>query len=126
LVSQVPGFRVSVDEVPGHVTVSFLGDVDLGYAARIEEALRDAVARCETGVVVDLSGVTFLGSTGVRLLLVAAEHAKLRGAGVSFVLGDGPARRVFDLLGLREVLDVRDPQDRNTAGTEKRGPPSAG
>ena len=111
MVSQGSRLKVSVDEAEGQVSVSFHGDVDLADAERVEEALHDAVSRGgEAGVSVDLRGVTFLGSTGVRLLLEAGEHARRRGGGLSLVLGDGPARRVIDLLGLREVLDVRDPQ----------------
>ncbi len=111
MVAPGPGLRMSVDESAGHISVSLHGDVDLEDAARIEGALHDAVSRCEAGVSVDLSGVTFLGSTGVRLLLAAGEEAKRRGTHLSFVLGDGPARRVIDLLGLREALDIRDPRD---------------
>lgn len=107
---------MSVEETAGRVTVSFHGDVDLEDAARIEEALHDAVTRGEDGVSVDLTGVTFLGSTGVRLLLAADEHAKRRGTGVAFVLGDGPAGRVMDLLGLRGTLEVLDPP----AGSDRR------
>ena len=110
MVAPGPGLRMAVDEAAGHIALSFHGDVDLGDAARVEEALHDAVSRCEAGVSVDLSGVTFLGSTGVRLLLAAGEQAKRRGTRLSFVLGDGPARRVIDLLGLQEALDVLDPQ----------------
>lgn len=102
--------RMSVVETDGHIGVSFHGDVDLEDAERIEDALHDAVSRGDAGVTVDLGGVTFLGSTGVRLLLQAGEHARRRGTGVSFVLGGGPAARVIDLLGLREVLEIRDPE----------------
>jgi anti-anti-sigma factor len=118
LVAPGPGMRMSVDEVGGHIAVSFHGDVDLEGAARVEAVLHDAVSRCTAGVSVDLSGVTFLGSTGVRLLLAAGEHAKRRGTRLSFVLGDGPARRVMDLLGLCEALDVVDPR---AGGGERDG-----
>jgi anti-sigma B factor antagonist len=109
LVSPGSRLKVSVDEAEGRIALSLHGDVDLADAERLEEALHDAVNRGEAGVSVDLREVTFLGSTGVRLLLEAGEHARRRGTGLSFVLGDGAARRVIDLLGLREVLDVRDP-----------------
>ena len=120
MVSRGSRLKVSVNEAEGHVSVSFHGDVDLADAERVEEALHDAVSRGEAGVSVNLRGVTFLGSTGVRLLLEAREHARRRGGGLSFVLGDGPARRVIDLLGLREVLDVRDPQG-HAGGRADRG-----
>jgi anti-sigma B factor antagonist len=109
LVSPGSRLKVSVDEAEGHISLSLHGDVDVADTERVEEALHDAVSRGEAGVSVDLRQVTFLGSTGVRLLLEAGEHARRRGTGLSFVLGDGPARRVIDLLGLGEALDVPDP-----------------
>ena len=110
MVSPGSGLKVSFVEADGRISLSFHGDVDLADAERVEETLHEAVSRAGAGVSIDLREVTFLGSTGVRLLLEAGERARRRGIRLSFVLGDGPARRVIDLLGLREVLDVDDPQ----------------
>jgi anti-sigma B factor antagonist len=52
------------------------GELDLGTAERLERALADA----GDDVLLDLRGLTFMDSTGVRVLLEAAEaeHANLR------------------------------------------------
>ena len=83
-----PGLRMTITKADGQI--AFDGDLHLEDAPRVERALREAVDECEVGLSIDLTGVTFLGSTGVRLLLTADERANR--IGLAFVLGDGPAR----------------------------------
>ena len=67
---------------------------------RVEEAERGAPAL----LVVDLSRLGFVDSTGVRLVLLADEQARAQGRRVAVRLGTGPALRVFQALGLVEKL----------------------
>jgi anti-anti-sigma factor len=55
-------------------------------------------------VVLDLRGVTFLDSTGVRLALELLESS--RAAEWEFAVIDGPTRvqRIFELTGVRSVI----------------------
>lgn len=50
----------------------------------------------------------FVDSSGVRLVLLADERARAAGRRLSLRLGDGPARRVFAVLGRVRRLDVLD------------------
>jgi len=61
------------------VVVCVRGDVDLNTEAQLAQALRDAITTHQADeLVVDLAGVPFLDSSGVRALLqaraTAAEH----------------------------------------------------
>jgi anti-sigma B factor antagonist len=60
----------------GTCRLTLRGELDLGTAERLERALADA----GDDVLLDLRGLTFMDSTGVRVLLEAAEaeHANLR------------------------------------------------
>lgn len=69
---------------------------------RVEEAERDHPRL----LVVDLSQLGFVDSSGVRLVLLAQERARAEGRRVAVRLGTGPALRVFQALGLVEKLDV--------------------
>jgi len=103
------GLRIDVSERDGATIVAFHGELDLEEAPLAREALADAVRRGHDAVTVDLRDVTFLGSTGVRILLDAQAAAQDAGARMRVVQGDGPARRLIELLGLAERLDVADP-----------------
>ena len=59
-------------------------------------------------LVVDLAGLRFVDSTGVRLILSADERAREAGRRLALRLGDGLARRVFTALGLLDRFEVLD------------------
>ena len=59
-------------------------------------------------LVLDLRGLTFMDSTGVRLILQAREHALRHGAELVVVRGDATVMRVLELIGLEAQLDFVD------------------
>lgn len=87
--------------------VSLAGELDLAGAATLE---RELAGLEDSTVVVDLRGLGFIDSSGLRALAVAALRAQ--GAGRRFALVPGAARvmRVFDVTRMRERLEfVADP-----------------
>jgi anti-anti-sigma factor len=62
-------------------------------------------------LVVDLRDVTFMDSTGIRLLLHAREHARRCGAAFVIVRGPDEVMRVLALVGLDEQLDIVAPDE---------------
>jgi anti-anti-sigma factor len=101
--------RVEVSESQaGVLVVSPVGEVDVASADVLRDATRDAVAAARRGVVVDLAGVSFCGSTGLVVLMDARRNAEE--AGVWFGTADGPpiVRRVLEITQLGPVLGHRD------------------
>jgi anti-anti-sigma factor len=104
--------RVEVSESgQGVLVVSPVGEVDVASADALRDATRDAVATASRGVVVDLAGLTFCGSTGLVVLMDACHAADA--AGVRFGTADGPpiVRRVLEITQLGPVLRHRDTLD---------------
>jgi anti-sigma B factor antagonist len=83
------------------------GDVDLASAPALEDALEKAG---EDPVRVDLSGVTFMDSSGLRVLLAASKRAKERGHHLTLASPAGPVRRLLEITGLDKELAVSDDQ----------------
>lgn len=86
------------------VRVRVSGAVDLGTAAELERALAPELWPGRQ-VLLDLSGVWFVDSSGVRAIARAAETARSRGGGLALVspLPD-QARRVIEITGLQRLL----------------------
>jgi anti-anti-sigma factor len=103
------GLRIEVDERAGWVQVALIGEVDLDEAEQVSRALGDAMAASREGVVADLRPTTFLGSTGVRMLLEADAAARAAGRSLAVIAGEGPARRTLELVGLGARLRLIDP-----------------
>jgi anti-anti-sigma factor len=92
-------FDLTVTEEDGGWRVALRGELDLGSVERLERALDE----CGGDVVLDLRGLTFMDSTGVRVLLEAAE----RGAGLRIVPPrKGDARVTIDETGIAPLLPL--------------------
>jgi anti-sigma B factor antagonist len=97
--------RVEVSESrPGVLVLAPVGEVDVATADLLRNAARDAVAATPRCLVVDLTGLTFCGSTGLVVLMDARRDAEA--AGVRFGTADGPpiVRRVLEITQLGPVL----------------------
>lgn len=91
------------DEV---VTVLVGGEVDLLEAGELRAVLADACSGPHRTVIVDLSDVRFVGSSGMGVL--AQQAHELAVAGRALQIRGCPARvlRAFEVTGLDQVLDV--------------------
>jgi stage II sporulation protein AA (anti-sigma F factor antagonist) len=85
------------------------GEVDLFTAPGLRAALLNA-ARASARVVVDLTGVTFLDSSGLAVLISALQSAGERGQEASPHLAGPtpPVRRVLDITRLSEMLPIHE------------------
>lgn len=91
---------------PAVTVVSPTGDVDTATAGPLRAAIGEQVAAGAVHVVLDLSGVDFMGSAGLALLIAEREAAiardgQLRLAGVPRTAG-----RALSLTGLTELFDT--------------------
>lgn len=59
-------------------------------------------------LVLDLSQLEYVDSSGVRLVLLAQQVADDADRRLAVRLGHGPTRRIFDTLGVTERLEVLD------------------
>jgi anti-anti-sigma factor len=87
------------------VVVAVPGELDIANAAAVEAALLAADASGADEIVVDLSGLRFMGSVGLRLLLEADERAQARGRRLT-LRASAPVQRIIDLAGLTATLPV--------------------
>ena len=95
----------SVEE-RGLVKLLLRGELDLSTASKAEEELRRAEADGPDLLVLDLSGLTFLDSTGLRLIVTADHRAREQGRRVAVVKGPETVQRVFSITRLDERLDM--------------------
>jgi anti-sigma B factor antagonist len=73
------------------------GELDLASAPQLERELVDAPATDGKGLVIDLSGLEFMDSTGLHLLLAANQRSQENGQRRSLRPGPPAVHRVFEL-----------------------------
>ena len=104
----VPRLGITEWTMASSVVVSVTGEVDIATAAQLSEALDTALRRGAKGLVCDLTGVSFLGSTGLTPLLVAQRRAIACHSWFDLVCPQPLPRKVIALLGLDAMFNLHD------------------
>lgn len=88
----------------GRVCLRLAGELDLATAEPFDRTLNGALSSAET-LILDLSGVTFMDSTGLASIITAVNRARDRGA-VLQIASPLPAQpyRLLELTGVMERL----------------------
>jgi anti-anti-sigma factor len=84
-------------------TVTLKGELDFETAFEVEMRLEQAIEAADT-VVVDLSGLDFIDSTGIRTLLEAMRTAEREGTKLELRPGKPEVQRIFEVSGLLDTL----------------------
>lgn len=101
-------FRCEVE--PDRETVRVLprGELDLDTIKHVEERLLELVHAGFAEVVLDLRHLTFMDSTGLHLILKTARVSRRNGTRFVLIRGTRPVQRLFELVGVDELLTFRD------------------
>jgi anti-sigma B factor antagonist len=109
--TEAPPRPLRVDVWPeGEVVhVCPVGEIDLDTVSQVRDRLDELTSAGFRRLILDLRGVTFLDSTGLRLVL--ETDAAARADGFDFGLIEGPenVQRAFEITGLRAALPFVDP-----------------
>jgi anti-anti-sigma factor len=104
------------------VVASLRGEIDLANARAIGSLVAGAVPNDATGVVLDLSDVTYLDSSGVHLVFDLSERLSGRQQRLALAVPEGSRiRRVLDLVNVQAALPVELTAD--AAAAVARQPP---
>ncbi len=105
-------FEVTIEEHGAAVHARLGGELDISTAPRLEESLQRAEADRPALLVIDLSGLDFMDSTGLRLLISADSRSREAGRRFVLIQGNEMVQRVLRLTRLDERLEiVADPGD---------------
>jgi anti-anti-sigma factor len=86
----------------GTHTLALAGELDLDSASMLEEPVRQVCAS-GAGLVIDLRKVTFMDSTGLRMLIVAGTLCEENGQEMRIIPGED-IQRILEVTGLDRVL----------------------
>lgn len=82
------------------------GEVDVATAPRLRERLIQLVNQGRHHVVVDLSGVDFLDSTGLGVLIGALKRVRTHDGELALVCSEPRVLKVFEITGLTKVFTM--------------------
>jgi cysteine synthase B len=111
-VQQESGLQCAVEAHAGWVVLRFVGELDFTHMDIARRAFVGLVVPRLGGLAVDLRGVSFMDTFGVRMVLQAMHRAEACDADFALVAGGYEVQRVLDLVGLTEQMRVVDDPDR--------------
>ncbi|WP_405162055.1 STAS domain-containing protein [Nocardia sp. NBC_01499] len=94
---------IHLDWVDSAAILTIGGEVDAMSAPQLQSGIEDVLVDKPMLLVVDLSGVSFFGSAGLSVLLLA-ERAVAKGG--LRVVASPQVRRPIEVTGLDEILDL--------------------
>jgi stage II sporulation protein AA (anti-sigma F factor antagonist) len=96
-------FSCTARRTADRVVLTVAGDLDLAAHKHFQAAVDEAWDG-SSDLVVDCSGVTFLDSMGLRVLVTTIQRATDNGRSVALAAPSRPVVRVLDLAGVRGLF----------------------
>ncbi len=95
--------------VEGDVTV-FLpeGRIDTQAASDMDQALQSAVSASKHNIVVDMSGVDYISSAGLRALAAVQVRSKAEGGDMKLAALNERVTRVFNIIGFDLLMSIHE------------------
>jgi anti-anti-sigma factor len=89
-------------------TICLEGELDLANAGDLEDELARVEDTDVESIVVDLSGLRFIDSTGVHVLIGARARSVEDSGRLALLRGPPAVQRVFELTGIIDLLPFAD------------------
>lgn len=97
-------FDFIVAQGPGESTIYLGGEIDFAAALELTPRIEDLADDSGDCLHIDLSGVTFLDSEGLKMLLRVFDAARRIGLEPSISAASSQAKRVMEMAGVADVL----------------------
>jgi anti-sigma B factor antagonist len=91
--------------------IAVRGEVHVSTAPEFSERLNDAIAGGKTGVVIDMTGVDFIDSTGLSVLLNALRRVTRQQGTLALAVNNPTVLRLFEITRLDSTFDILPDRD---------------
>lgn len=88
--------------------IALRGELDVATVPEFGDALREAIDRGHTALVVDLTQLTFLDSTGLMMLLNALRRLMRQNGRLALACANPTILRLFDVTGTSSTFTIRE------------------
>jgi anti-sigma B factor antagonist len=98
--------RIEVDQNGGTTVVKLHGELDLASASAFSAQLDQTTSNAPAAVVLDLTALEFIDSTGLRSILRIDESCRESGRRFAVVPGESQVARLFEIARVQEHLEL--------------------
>lgn len=101
-------FRIDASEQGATSTIELHGEWDLAQQSAITDAIAQALDRRPACLVLDLSQLSFIDSSGIHAVISTRKRCAAQATHLVIVPGPRAVQRVFEICGLIDVLPFAD------------------
>jgi anti-sigma B factor antagonist len=98
--------RIEVADTTSPTTVVLTGEIDLSTSTRVRETLMAIARSGESHVVVDMTHVTFMDSTGLSALVGPLKRFRRGGGEITLRSPSRGVRKILEITGLTRVFSI--------------------
>ncbi|MGH9225514.1 MAG: STAS domain-containing protein [Acidimicrobiales bacterium] len=99
-------FRVDPVVIDGHAVLHLHGEIDYETAPRLDAALQAVERLGIPTIVLDMSGLTFIDTSGLNRMVVALKRQREQGGDVVLKSPGRQTLRVLEIVGLTRVFTI--------------------
>lgn len=112
--------KITTETLPGVILLKPDGRIDQNTAKAFQDALLDAINSQQAGgVAIDMSGVDFLSSVGLRALMVGFKQSKSLGGAMALYEFTAIVREVFAISRFDTMLNCFETREAALASLKK-------
>lgn len=97
--------KTSIEEIDGKFVATLIGEMDTAAAQEAEETLKPLYNTNGKDVIIDCSGLEYIASSGLRILLSILKGAKANGSKVIMRGMNDEIKNVFKLTGFINIFE---------------------
>ena len=102
-----PDFQLVEDDVDRRThVIAVTGEIHVSTAPEFSRRLNSAIARGKTAVVLDLTGVEFIDSTGLSVLLNGLRLVTQKQGRMALACANPTVLRLFQITSLETTFDI--------------------
>jgi anti-sigma B factor antagonist len=102
-----PQFEISDESLDQQThVITVRGEVHVSTAPEFSERLNDAIANGKTGVIIDMTAVDFIDSTGLSVLLNALRRVTRQQGSLALAVSNPTVLRLFEITRLDSTFDI--------------------
>jgi anti-sigma B factor antagonist len=117
-----PQFELSETDLDDRThLIAVAGEIHVSTAPRFSALFDDALSRGKTAVVLDLSDVEFIDSTGLSVLLNGLRHVTRRRGRMALVCNNPTVLRLFEITHLDATFDIHASREEAISAVQAAG-----
>jgi anti-sigma B factor antagonist len=106
---------VDTAQVGAASVLTLRGEIDVYTAPRLRQSIIDLVDGGASQIIIDMSAVDFLDSTGLGVLVGGLKRVRVKDGSLSIVTSQDKILKIFDITGLNKVFPIHDSVDAATS-----------